>query len=348
MPYSNLRFRHRLPWANWSTERLLQLRLRDLGLSIEGTWIEDCVNELYAELDARDIKLHPHVWLSDEWFSPGNVPGFAIPFYLTHPRLMKLERQQLLEIEGGTITECMQIMRHECGHAVQHAFQLHRRREWQRLFGRSSTPYPESYRPNPASKKYVQHLRRWYAQSHPDEDFAETFAVWLRPRSDWRKRYVGWPALKKLQYVDTLMQEIAEVTPAVRTRARIDSLRSMPRTLFEHYTYRRALYSVEYPNTYDEDLRRLFSSAPRHKSYETAASFLRRHRRDIRRVVAKWTGEYQFTLDAVLGDMIGRCRELRLRAAGRDRQLLMDFMVLLTARTMEFIANHGRRDWIAV
>ena len=86
----------------------------------------------------------------------------------------------------------------------------------------------------------------------------------------------------------------------------------------------------------------------RHRSHETAASFLRRHRSDIRRVVSKWTGEYQFTLDAVLGDMIGRCRVLKLRVVGRERQLLTDFMVLLTARTMEFIAKHGRRDWIAV
>ena len=326
----------------------MQLRLRDLGVTIEGTWVEQCVRELYAELDAREIRLHPHIWISDEWFSPAQVPGFAVPFYLCHPRLMKLERQQLLEAEGGTHAECMQIMRHECGHAVQHAFQLHRRREYQRLFGRSSTKYPESYRPNPASKKYVQHLRRWYAQSHPDEDFAETFAVWLRPRSDWRKRYAGWPALKKLEYVDALMADIAGTVPVVRAREHVDALRTLSRTLFEHYTYRRALYSEEYPDTYDDDLTRLFTHAPRFRDRESASSFLRRHRSDIRRVVSKWTGEYPFTLDVVLGDMIGRCRQLKLRAVGRERQLLTDFMVLLTARTMDFMANHGRHRWIAV
>jgi hypothetical protein len=231
---------------------------------------------------------------------------------------------------------------------VQHAYQLHRRREWQRLFGKSSTKYPESYRPNPASKKYVQHLRRWYAQSHPDEDFAETFAVWLAPRSDWRRRYAGWPALQKLQYVDRLMLELAANKPRVTTRVVIDPARTLTRTLFEHYTYRRALYSVEHPTTYDEDLLRLFSDAPRDRDHEAAGSFLRRHRREIRRVVSRWTGEYQFTLDQVLHDMIGRCRELKLRVVGRERQLLMDFMVLLTARTMEFLSKHGRRDWIAV
>jgi hypothetical protein len=332
----------------WPADRLMQLRLRDLGVSIEGTWVADCVAELCDELEQKHIRLRPHVWLSDEWFSPANVPGFAIPFYLTHPRLIRLERSELLEVEGGSHAECMQIMRHECGHAVQHGYQLHRRREWQKLFGKSSTKYPESYRPNPASKKYVQHLRRWYAQSHPDEDFAETFAVWLRPRSDWRLRYSGWPAFRKLQYVDRLMKELVGVSPVVYNRRRVDPLRTISRTLFEHYTYRRALYSVEYPNTYDEDLLRLFASAARHRTHETAASFLRRHRRDVRRVVSKWTGEYQFTLDTVLGDMIGRCRMLKLRVVGRERQLLTDFMVLLTARTMEFIAKHGRRDWIAV
>jgi hypothetical protein len=122
----------------------------------------------------------------------------------------------------------------------------------------------------------------------------------------------------------------------------------LTRTLFEHYTYRRAVYSVEHPKTYDEDLLRLFSDAPRSRDRESAGTFLRRHRREIRRVVSRWTGEYQFTLDQVLHDMIGRCRELKLRATGRERQLLTDFMVLLTARTMEFLSKHGRRDWIVV
>jgi hypothetical protein len=324
------------------------LRVRDLGVRLEGTWVDACVQELHGELDERGIRLKPHVWVSDEWFSPAGVSGFAVPFYLLHPRLVKLERTQLIEVEGGSHHECMKIMRHETGHAIQHGYQLHRRREWQRLFGRSSIKYPEAYRPNPASKKYVQHLRRWYAQSHPDEDFAETFAVWLRPRADWRRRYAGWPALQKLEYVDRLMAEIAGTVPPARNRSVVDPLRSIRRTLFEHYTYRRAIYSVEYPKTYDDDLLRLFSDDPRHRSRMTAAAFLRIHRADIRRIVSRWTGEYQFSLDQVLTDMIGRCRELRLRVVGPDRQVLTDFMVLLTARTMSFLVGQGRRDWIAV
>ena len=336
----------RLSWPRFSEERLLKVRLKDLGLVIEGTWLEGCVEKLYEELDERGLRLKPHVWLSDDWFSPEDVPGFAIPFYLVHPRLRRLERDQFLDVEGATRAECMRIMRHETGHAFQHAYQLQRRRRWQQLFGKSSTRYPEYYRPNPASKRYVQHLRLWYAQSHPDEDFAETFAVWLRPRSDWKRRYEGWQALRKLEYVEELMQEIGGERPAVTSRKEVEPLHRLRRTLAEHYLARRRKYTVKFPNTYDADLRRLFSEEPRHRRNEAASSFLRRNRAEIRRLVSKWTGEYQYTLDLVLSDMIGRCRDLRLRVAGPERETVMDFAVLLTVKTMHFQYSQGRPDWI--
>jgi len=317
-----------------------------LGLSIEGTWLEDCVQRLYDELEAKGIRLRPHVWLSDEWFAPDTAPGFAIPFYLAHPRLMRLERSQILDVEGGTLTECMRIMRHEAGHAIQHAWQLNRRRRWQTLFGKSSTRYPRWYRPKPASRRYVQHLRLWYAQAHPDEDFAETFAVWLRPRSDWKRRYAGWPALKKLEYVDEVMAEVGQSKPVLASRSQLDPLRSLSKTLGQHYAARRQLYTIDYPDIYDRDLRRIFSDLPEHRNALAASTFLRKNRRKIRRMVARWTGEYQLTLDQVLGEMIGRCRELRLRAVGTERQLRSDFAVLLTVQTMHSLYSRARRTWI--
>ncbi|MGQ0650090.1 MAG: putative zinc-binding metallopeptidase [Gemmatimonadaceae bacterium] len=335
-------------WTRLSDEKLMRVRVRDLGLSIEGTHLEGLVAKLYEELDAKGLQVKPHVWLSDEWFSPAGVPGFAIPFYLAHKRLRRLERSQLLDVEGASRAECLRIMRHETGHAIQHAYQLHRRRGWQQHFGKSSTRYPEYYKPNPASKRYVQHLRLWYAQSHPDEDFAETFAEWLRPRSDWRNRYAGWKALKKLQYVDHLMEELALRKPGVVTRRVVEPIERLRKTLGEHYASRRKKYSVVFPNIYDTDLRRLFSDQPHHRRREAASSFLRRHRSEIRILVAKWTGEYQYTLDQVLGDIIGRCRDLRLRVVGSERQLLTDFSVLLTVKTMHFLYEQGRRAWIAL
>ena len=227
--------RRKYPWEKLSDEQLLKQRLSSLKVTVEGTWLEDCLNTLNDELQARGIRLRPHAWISSEWFSPADVPGIAIPFYLAHPRLMKLEKKMMLDVEGGTWSECMAILRHEAGHAVQHAYQPQRRRRWQQLFGLSSKRYPRHYRPNPASRRFVQHLRLWYAQSHPDEDFAETFAVWLRPRSNWRTRYAGWPALKKLEYVDELMGEIGGTRPPVMTRERVDPLSSLSKTLGEHY-----------------------------------------------------------------------------------------------------------------
>jgi hypothetical protein len=251
----------------------------------------------------------------------------------------------MLDVEGGTRDEFTRIMRHETGHAIQHGYQLQRRRAWQRLFGKSSKRYPEYYRPNPASKRYVQHLRLWYAQSHPDEDFAETFAVWLRPRGEWRRRYAGWPALRKLEYVDELMREIADTPPLIKTRQRMDPVTTITRTLAQHYAERKAKYTDAPADIYDGDLRRIFSDSPSHRNQTLASTFLRRNRTEIRRMVSKWTGEYQLTLDVVLAQMIRRSRELRLRAVGGDRQLRIDFAVLLTVKTMHYLYTEGRRDW---
>jgi hypothetical protein len=335
-------------WANWSDEQLLELRFKDLKLSMRGTWLADCVRELNRELADRGIPVQPHYWLSSEWFSPSDTPGIAIPFYLAHPRLMRLERKMIIEVEGGTRAECMRILRHEAGHVVQHSFALHREARWRRLFGRSSTRYPNFYRPDPASRNYVQHLRLWYAQSHPDEDFAETFAVWLTPRSNWRKRYEGWPALKKLQYVDELMAGIAERKPVLARRSELEPLRTLKTTLGEHYRKKLQHYSVDTPRAYDRDLMRIFSNNPRHRSAIGAATFIRKNRSEFRRMVSKWTGEYQLTLDTVLDEMIERCRELKLRAAGSERQLRIDFTVLLTAKTVHSLYSPLRRQWIAL
>jgi hypothetical protein len=191
-------------------------------------------------------------------------------------------------------------------------------------------------------------LRLWYAQSHPDEDFAETFAVWLRPRSNWRTRYIGWPALKKLRYVDELMGEIAGKRPFLTNKEKVDPLSKFTETLGEYYKKKRELYLVNPPRTYDRDLLRLFSADPKHRHAETAASFIRRNRTRARELVARWTGEYQLTVDAVLDDMIARCRKLKLRAAGPERRLVAEFTILLTAKTMHALFGPSRRRWIAL
>jgi hypothetical protein len=81
----------------------------------------------------------------------------------------------------------------------------------------------------------VLHLDSWYAQSHPDEDFAETFAVWLTPNSEWPQRYKGWKALKKLEYMDALMRSLRGQPSRVDNRTEIEPLRDKKVTLRQHY-----------------------------------------------------------------------------------------------------------------
>ncbi len=338
------RKRSALRWEQWPRERLLDVRIRDLGLTLEGTWLEGCVDELYRELERREITLRPHCWLSDEWFSPRNVPGIAIPFYLAHPRLIRLERSMVLEAEGSSRTECMRILRHEAGHAIQHGYRLHRRPAYQRLFGKSSTRYPTSYRPNPASRQFVQHLRAYYAQAHPDEDFAETFAVWMQPRARWRKRYQGWGALKKLEYVDALMEELRGERPPVRTRARLAPVSQLGSTLRAYYEEKRTFYGADFPSTYDRELCRVFSTSAKFAHRELASRFITRHAKMIRALVARWTGESEFTIDQLLHDMIGRSRLLKLRVPGPDERVLLDFAGMLAVRSVHFL--YRRRESI--
>jgi hypothetical protein len=329
--------RRRVPaseWASWEDEPLLDLRLCDLDVRIEGSGLEERIAELGSELEAKGIRFRPHFWLADEWFCPDGVPGVAIPFYLAHPRLRRLELTQMLEIEGGTREWCMMILRHEAGHAIENAYRLRHRPKRQALFGRSSEPYPESYAPRPHSRSFVLHLDSWYAQSHPDEDFAETFAVWLTPGSDWRNRYAGWPALRKLEYVDDLMRQIAARPPAVATRRTPFSLGSLRRSLRVHYRRKRRHYRVDARDFHDPDLRALFSDAPEHAANPPAARFLAKIRRETRRRVKRWTGERLYVIDQVLEDMLARCRELGLRLKGSEEEARLEFTTLLTARTM--------------
>ena len=330
-------------WAECSDHELLGRRICDLALRIEGTRLEECIAQLYEELESRGLEFRPHCWLSDEWFTPDGIPGIAIPFYLAHPRLERLERKQMLEVEGGSKATCMRILRHEAGHAIDNAYRLGRRRSWRNVFGSSSAPYPDHYSPKPYSKSYVQHLDMWYAQAHPAEDFAETFAVWLRPRSPWRAQYNGWPALKKLEYVDKLMADVSAQRPLVVSRKRMDTVRTLRKTLREHYDEKKERYGVGYPTVYDRDLLKLFSAASDYANHPAASAFLRANRRYLRQTIGQWTGQYQYTIDQVLNEMIDRCRELRLRLRRSERHSRRDLLVMLTVQAMNYLHGGNHR-----
>jgi hypothetical protein len=337
---------NRWSWSDLPDTDLLQVRMCDLRLRVEETPLFERVEKLHEELAEHDILLRPHVWFSTEWFSPDGIPGIAAPFYLGHERLIKLEKKMFMEAEGVGERECMRLLRHEAGHTMCTAYRLHYRKRWRELFGSYTEPYPDFYHPKPNSRRYVMHLGRWYAQAHPAEDFAETFAVWLRPNSRWKQQYKGWPALAKLEYVEELMGEIAGEKPAVRKREHIESINDLRVTLAQHYKHKREVYGTDFPDFYDRDLLQLFSHDPKHAHRESAAMFLRRARRRVRETVARWTGEYQYTIDQVLMDMIDRCKELKLRVHRPTRETEVETMLMVAVQTMNYL--HGGRHRIAM
>lgn len=324
-------------WDRKTDEQLLDLPLAKLPIQIRGTWLEDCIERLHDELDSRGLVFRPHCWLAEDWFSPDGVPGVAIPFFLAHPRLLKLEQKFMLEVEGGTEKSFMRILRHEAGHTMDTAYRLHFRRRWRELFGSFTQPYPDSYRPRPNSRQFVLHLRSWYAQAHPAEDFAETFAVWLTPGSNWRRRYQGWPALRKLEYVHEVMEELAGQPPPVRKRRHVEPLSQSRITLRQYYERKREQYSLEWPAYYDRDLRRVFSQDPKHARRRSAAMFLRLVRRELSQAVAEGTGVHAYTINHILQHMSERCKALNLRVGASEREARQRMLILLTMQTMNAV-----------
>src|SRR5579871_8509 len=308
-------------WERLTDDQLLSLRFCDLKLTIEGTELEASIARLYRELERRGIRFRPHCWLAQEWFSPDGVPGIAIPFYLAHPRLAGLERRFMREVEGGNRNWLMRILRHEAGHALDTAYRVRRRRRWREVFGPASLPYPDTYRPRPGSRRFVQHLGAWYAQAHPTEDFAETFAVWLKPRSAWRREYRGWPAYAKLEFIEALAAEIGRERPQVLDRSRIEDIAEETSTLREHYERKLARYRAPRRSGADELLLKVFTSAPRRRSAPRAARLLRELRKPLRNEIMRSGAFSEYLVHQVLRLMIARSEALNLYLRGSRREL---------------------------
>lgn len=327
---------HRLP-----KEQLLELRICDLGLKIKNSGIESRIKQLYRELERRELVFEPHFWLSDEWYCPDGIPGVAIPFFLAHPRLRKLEKEFMMEAEGADRNWCMKLLRHETGHAIYNAYKLGEIKGWREHFGKPGSAYPDIYLPKPYSRSFVLNLPNWYAQAHPLEDWAETFAVWLNPKSNWRRRYNGWKALKKLQYVDRLMQDIKHRRPRLSNKRTYYAVESMKLTLGEYYQDKITRYGMDSPEFFDFDLHKLFASKEDHPRAEKASRFIRTNKSYIIEIVRRWTGEYKYRINEVIKDMIVRCDELELRLPDDQENPLSEMSVCVAVSVMNKLHSEG-------
>jgi hypothetical protein len=325
-------------WASLSDQELLERRISELGLRIEGTPLEPLIRQLYDELSAHGLAFYPPVHIGDEWFVPVGIPAIFVPFFLVHDRLRALERTMMLEVEGGTAEWFMKLMRHEAAHGYAYAYQLPRKTKWRQIFGRTSREEtPDSYRPRPFSRSYVVNLDDWYAQSHPDEDFAETFAVWLTPGLDWRTRYAGWKALRKLEYVDELMRSLAGKSPVHAPKYRVAEYNCLNVKLKTYYARKRKLYEDTYPDFYDADLRQLFPAPSDGPGRIKASAYLNQRRRRLMNSICQWTNEKKYRVNKLLARLIKRCDELELGVLNDDPQ--QDFRVssFITTLVMNYL-----------
>src|SRR5436190_12217830 len=325
-------------WVGLSDEELLEKKISQLGLKIEGTELQPLVQKLHDELSQKGLTFLPPCHVGDEWFVPVGIPAIFIPFFLTHDRLRRLEKKLMLEVEGETPEWFMKLIRHEAAHAYAYAYQVFRKRKWQRTFGRTSAEEtPSFYRPRPYSRSYVVHLDDWYAQSHPDEDFAETFAVWLTPGLDWRTRYRGWKALQKLEYMDELMQSLSGKSPIHQPQYRVTDYDCLNIKLKTYYAHKRKLYADAYPDFYDADLRQLFSAGPADQGTVKAAVLLRQGRAQLMDSVSQWTNERKYRVHKLLNRLITRCQQLDLYAKPDDPQLNLQVSAYVTTLVMNYL-----------
>jgi hypothetical protein len=324
-------------WVSLSDDELLEKKISQLSLRLEGTALQPLIEQLYDELTQKELAFHPPCHVGDEWFVPVGIPAIFIPFFLVHDRLRKLERKIILEVEGDTPEWFMKLMRHEAAHAYSYAYQLYKKRKWQQTFGLASTEETEFYRPRPHSRSFVVHLDDWYAQSHPDEDFAETFAVWLTPGLDWRKRYRGWKAAQKLENVDELMRSIAGKPPIHQPAYRASDYDCLNIKLKTYYARKRKLYEDTYPDFYDNDLRQLFAAGPDVKDRLKASVYLRNHRRQLMNAVCRWTNEKKYRVDKLLARLVDRCDQLDLYIKADDAQQNLQVSAYITTLAMNYL-----------
>lgn len=320
-------------------QEILRKPIRELGLKLEGSPLERFVQQLYRELDAKGLnKFRPLCYLTDEWGCPSGEPVIGIPFYLADPKLAHLEKE-MNDLEDSR--QIMMYLRHEAGHAMNYAYALYKTPEWKELFGPFRRPYRDQYRPVPFSRQFVRHMEGWYAQKHPDEDFAETFAVWLTPRSRWRERYKNWPAMLKLRYVDREAKRLGNVDP-VRPQGHTDiTVEEMETTVAEFYES--ALQQQPSPGdlALDTDLEDIFNvSRRKRKGVRPATELLRENRKYLIDKLTYWSGAQRPLIRKLIESIENRTSELNLKAEiKREKEYLTEITVYVTALAMNYVTR---------
>jgi hypothetical protein len=317
---------------------LLERRICDFDLQIEGRALERVIDRFRAELEACGIThVKPAFYLTDEWGVPEGTVAIGIPFYLADDQLLRLHGMRGVIVEGDGEQDILRYLRHEMGHVVNYAYRLFAAPEWTELFGQMSLPYEEEYSAVPFSSDFVRHLPGSYAQKHPDEDWAETFAVWVTPGLPWRELYADSPgALRKIEYCDRTMRSLRDQPPLVTSTELDYDVQRITTTLQDYYAD--GQWSIRIPRSLDSDLQAIFR--PRSEGtteLEDACELLRRHQRAMAVSVYRWSAVPPEFVLRLTAHLIARAQELGLRYPKADRELVL---IDLTAFLTMLSANH--------
>jgi hypothetical protein len=320
--------------------------IRDLELAIDDTRLAPVIAEFRAELAAAGItKVSPRFYLSTEWGVPFGTVAIGIPFYLARPELTELHGEEVGHIEGFNGADILRYLRHEMGHVINYAYRLYDREDWVRLFGSITQPYREEYRPQPFSRRFVRHLPGWYAQKHPDEDWSETFAVWMTPGRDWRSDYAQLPtALAKLEYCARVLAERASDEPLVTAAELDEDVSGLYYSLKDYYKSEPGAESEPGAAGLDGDLRSIFDDLPTPKpsgkaaDTRPAAELFRRLERQLMADVFRWTGHFPEKTRNLMRHLAKRADALQLvYARDAEHQALVAVTTLVTSLAMNFI-----------
>jgi hypothetical protein len=332
-------FREANPWAR---------PIRDLGLTIAGSALEPILDEFQEELRRKGIvRVRPRFYLSTEWGVPEGTVAIAIPFYLARPELTALHAERAGHVEGVGRADILRYLRHEMGHVVNYAYRLFDTEEWVRTFGAITQPYVEEYRPAPFSRRFVRHLPGWYAQKHPDEDWAETFAVWMTPGLDWRAEYADWPeALAKLLYCDRTLAELADRAPLVSADDLDEDVGELTYSIDEHYEGL-ATPADAIPPGIDGALRAIFEdlgapeSLPADAPRRPASALILRHEPELTASIFRWTGHFPERTRPMLRALAERADHLgQVYPEGHEAEALVALTTLVTTLAMNYVL-HG-------
>ncbi len=337
---------------------------RDLGLAIAGTRLEVIVQEFFSELGRAGIlRLRPRLYLAENWGVSFQHAAIAIPYYLAHAELSRRHARDTGHAEDFHRVSVLRRLRHSMGHVANYAYRIYDRPDWIALFGPMSQPVAEPFLPRPFSRRHVKHLPAWHAQRHPDEDWAETFAVWMTPERDFHLEYEQWPeALAKLVYCSTLMRSLRDEAPLllpdtvdedeefIMIEPNNNSIKLKPAEPAD---------VVELPAGVDGTLRLLFednhidnkfnsiddSGASRGGSFglrKPAADLMADIHYDCIDQVHQWTGLRKERVRALLLHIRQRTEQLGLSyLGGREQPLAIALTAYVTTLAMNFV-HHGR------